>query len=364
MKARGFDIEYIASPGELLDKYGTQEKVPVHGVKMNRRIRILQDIAAVFMLVKTIKKIKPAIVHSHTPKAGLLGMIAAFLTHTPVRIYHMRGIVYINATGVKRLILRWAEKISCRLAHRVLCNSSSLRSFVISDRICNDHKIMTLAKGSGQGVDASGLFNPENIHISDRQRLRSSHSIPEEAIVIGFVGRITIEKGIWELAQAWKILKKEFSNIYLLMAGPFEELDPLPEELKKFIVDDSRIVLLGVRFDMPKVYSMIDIFVLPSYREGFSNALLEAAAMQLPVVTTDAIGCRDAVESNITGKLVPVRDFKTLASALREYIQNPELRKQHGEAGRIRIQRDFRPEDIWKALHHEYRELLSSRKML
>ena len=362
MRTRGFDIEYISSPGDLLYKYGNQEGVPVHDVRMFRRIRILPDILAVFQLIRKLNKIKPVIVHSHTPKAGLLGMISAFITRIPVRIYHMRGLVSCTAKGGKRLLLRWAEKITCRLAHRVICNSHSLRKFAISEGICIESKIITLAKGSGQGVNASDLFNPDTTNKVARSRIRDSHSIPDEAMVIGFVGRLVIEKGIRELVKAWKILREESPDLYLLLTGPFEELDPLPEALRNSLLDDPRIVLLGLKFDMPPVYALIDILVLPSYREGFSNVLLEAAAMQLPVVASDVPGCKDAVEHNVTGMLVPAQDAKALADALREYIKNPYLRKNHGEAGRSRVLHDFRPESIWSALYHEYKALLKSRR--
>jgi len=364
MKAQGFDIHCISSPGDLLIKFGQQEHVPVYAVKMFRRITPVHDLFAVLKLCQTIYRISPVIVNTHTPKAGLLGMIAAFLMGVPVRVYNMRGLPCTTVTGGRRLLLQWTEMIACLLAHKVICVSHSIRQLVVSEGICPEKKIKVLVNGSGQGVDASNRFNPAHIGEEARKRIRKKYSIPVDAIVAGFVGRIVIDKGVLELAEAWRILRDEFPKFHLLVVGPFEPLDPIPAEVKDLFCRDSRIHLTGVLFDTPPLYAAMDILALPTYREGFSNVLLEAAAMELPVVATSVPGSIDAVEEDITGKIVQLGDPKALANALRLYLLDPELRRKHGVAGRERVLRDFRPEMIWEAQYQEYVSLMRKKGLV
>ncbi len=358
MKARGFEIQAISSPGADLKKFAEREQVAIDAVEMPRRITPLRDLIAIFRLWRTLRRIRPAIVHAHTPKGGLLGSIAAWLARVPVRIYHMRGLPLIAAWGHKRLLLRWSEKVACLLAHRVFCVSHSVREVAVAEALCPSEKIKVLLRGSGNGVDATHRFNPANVGQNARKDTRSSHGIPADAQVVGFVGRIVRDKGMAELAGAWRTLREEFPILHLLVVGPFEPQDPVPPEVEALLRGDTRIHLTGMVDDTQPLYAAMDIVALPTYREGFPNIPLEAAAMALPVVATRIPGCVDAVEDGVTGTLVPPRDATALADAIRTYLNHPELRRQHGQAGRQRVLRDFRPEAIWEALYQEYVRLL------
>jgi glycosyltransferase involved in cell wall biosynthesis len=361
MKAQGFEVEALSSPGELLTKFAQEEQVTVHAVDMPRRITPLQDLRALFHLWRTLRQIHPQIVDAHTPKGGLLGMVGAWLARVPVRIYHIHGLPLMTAQGYKRQFLWWSEKVACLLAHQVLCVSNSVREVVVSESLCPAKKVKVLLKGSINGVDASDRFNPDRISEAERQEIRRQYGIPSEATVIGFVGRIVRDKGIAELVAAWKSLSEEFPELHLLVVGEFEPQDPVSAAVEYSLKNDSRIHLTGLAWNMPQLYAAMNVLVLPTYREGFPVVPLEAAAMQLPIVATHIPGCIDAVQEGVTGTLVPPRDAETLAAVIRTYLKNSELRNQHGQAARDLVLQDFFPEAIWEAIYQEYVRLLQEK---
>lgn len=359
MRSAGFQICAVSSPGSDLGRFADEEKMPTHAVAMPRRISPVQDIVAILRLCQIFRQTRPQIVHSHTPKGGLLGIIAAWLCRVPVRIYHMRGLPMTSKSGLKRLLLKWTERVSCSLSHEVLCVSHSLRDVAVAERLCPARKIRVLAHGSGQGVDAAGRFNPGQADVQDGgRRLRRILEIPDSALVLGFVGRIVRDKGVHELVAAWRQLRTEFPSLHLLIVGHFESEDPIGRDAEQALGGDERVHLLGFLEDMPCLYANLDVLVLPTYREGFPNVLLEAAAMEVPAVATKVPGCFDAIEDGATGTLVPARDAEALAAAVSRYLVDPELRQRHGRAGRQRVLRDFRPEVIWEAIYQEYVRLL------
>ncbi|GAB4365110.1 MAG: glycosyltransferase family 4 protein [Elainellaceae cyanobacterium] len=359
MKLRGFEVHILSSPGELLPQFTESEQVIAHTITMPRRITPLWDLLSVVQIWIYLRRIRPQIVHASTPKGGLLGTIAAWLAGSPVRIYQMRGLPLMTATGYKRRLLWWSERIACLLAHQVICNSHSLREVAIAEGICPATKIKVLLGGSSNGVDATTRFNPAHLSISIRQKIRQKYGIPTNALVIGFIGRIVRDKGIIELAEAWKIVRQEFPNLHLLVVGRFEPQDPPPFWVEQLLREDERVHLTGVELDTPPLYAAMDIFTLPSYREGFASVNLEAAAMQLPIVTTQVAGCIDSIQCGTTGTLILAQDVATLVEALRLYLKNPELRFRHGIAGRERVLQDFCQEAIWEAMYQEYVRLLS-----
>lgn len=358
MRDRGFAVHALSSPGEDLVEFGAAHEVPVHAVEMPRRITPGSDLKAISAIADVIREVRPAIVHAHTPKGGLLGMLAAALTRVPVRIYHMRGLPMMTATGPKRVLLSATERVACRLAHLVLCNSHSMRQVAVDEGLCPPGKIRVLLGGSGNGVDASGQFDPASLDPDARATTRSRLGIPADAVVVGFVGRIVRDKGVAELAEAWSRLRGRHPEAHLLMVGPFEPQDPIPSAVESILREDPRVHLAGMDWNTPPLYAAMDLVVLPTYREGFPNVPLEAAAMRLPVIATRIPGCVDAVEDGVTGTLVPVQDSASLADALEGYLTDAALRHRHGKAGRERVLREFRQEAIWEAMHQEYARLL------
>ncbi|HET9014948.1 MAG TPA: sugar transferase [Thermomicrobiaceae bacterium] len=351
----------VTAPGPGLDAFGASEGVPVYPAPMTRRITPLADLIAVVRLYRLLRRLRPDIVHAHTPKGGLLGMLAARLARVPVRVYHLRGLPLATATGSRRRLLRWGEWASCRLAQRVICVSPSLREVALAERLCPPEKIVAPPHGGSRGVDATGRFDPASVDDDARRRARDGLGIPWDAPVVGFVGRVVPDKGLAELGDAWATLREEHAALHLLVAGPEEPDDPLPAPLRARLAADPRVHLTGPVEDVVPLYAAMDVLAFPSRREGLPNVCLEAAAMAVPVVACAIPGVVDAVVDGVTGTLVPSRDAGALAAAVGRYLADPELRRRHGAAGRDRMLRDFRPEEVWDAILAEYRRLLERR---
>ena len=357
MKSRGVEVHALSSPGGQLSAFAAAEGVAAHDVEMPRRITPARDLVALARIARVLARVRPDVVHSHTPKGGLLGMLAAWLCRVPVRVYHLHGLPHVAAVGMKRRLLRATEKVSCRLAHRVFCVSPSLLQLAVAEQVCAPRKARVLAAGSANGVDAAGRFDPAR---HDRRAARAALALPADGLVVGFVGRVVRDKGVVELAGAWRWLRERFPGARLLIVGPLEPQDPVPRDVLQSLRSDPRVLLAGERDDTPPLYAAMDVLALPSYREGFGVVNIEAAAMGLPVVATRVAGVVDAVVDGVTGTLVPPYDAAALADAVSAYLSDPDLRRRHGAAGRARALQNFRPEAIWEALYGEYEQLLNA----
>lgn len=361
MRERGVQLTAIASPGEYAAEFAAREQAEVAAVEMPRRITPFRDLVAVWQLVRALRARRPHIVHAHTPKGGLLGMLSATLAGVPVRIYHMRGLPLMTASGTRRTILRWSERVSCALAQRVFCVSHSLREVALAEGLTRPDKIVVFHGGSGNGVDAEQAFAPSAAPDEERRAARGALGVPDDAVVVAFIGRVVKDKGVVELAEAWTRVREAHPRAYLLLAGPEEPFDPVPAHVMRALREDPRVVLPGTVRGVRAVYAAADVVTLPSHREGFPNVPLEASAMALPVVTTDTAGCRDSVQDGRTGAVVPVGDAAALAAALDRYLSSPALRCEHGEAGRRWVREAFSPARIWASYHAEYVRLLRAR---
>ena len=358
--ARGMNIQAISSPGVELDSFSREMGVTVAAVSMPRRVTPGRDLLAIWRMFRLLRNLRPQIVHAHTPKAGLVGMIAGWLARVPVRIYDLWGLPFTTAVGSRRLALLWSERVACALAHRVMCVSHSLREVALDAELCPADKIIVLLSGSGHGVDADHTFNPRRI-ADARDAMRDRLGIPRDAVVLGFVGRLVRDKGLVELASAWEVLRNSHPSLHLLVVGRFEPQDPVPPNVETALTNDPRVTLVGWVTDTAPLYAAMNLVALPTYREGFPNVPLEAAAMSLPVVATRIPGCIDAVQDGVTGTLVPARDATALEAAIATYVKDPARRHSHGEAGRQRVLRDFRREPLWEALYEQYGRLLDER---
>jgi len=361
MRHQGLEVHGIASPGEALHQAALQEGMIVHGIEMQRYITPLKDLVALGKLYRLIRQLKPTIVHAHTPKAGFLGVLAARLAGVPVVIYGMRGLRFITSNGIRRKLLMLSETLACQMAHQVIAVSFSIKKRALALGLCQPEKIQVIKFGSGNGVDAKVKFNPQRLPTGTREVIRERYQIPKEAVVLGFVGRIVKDKGIMELTEAWQALTNEFPDLFLILIGQEEPQDPVPRAILDRLKTTPKVRFLGCLREMASAYAAMDILVLPTYREGFPNVLLEAAAMELPVVATHADGSVDAVIDEVTGFLVPPQNGPALAVVLRQLLLNQELREQMGKAGRQRVLHDYRPESIWQALFQNYMELLKTK---
>ena len=349
---RGFEVTVVTSPHDALREFGRRHGVRAIGVDMPRRVTPLGDWSALSRLHRLFEALRPGIVHAHTPKGGLLGTLAAQAAGVPVRLYHMRGLPFVTLKGPLRALMQGTERVSCSAATRVICQSESLRTLALEHRLVPATKCEIVLRGSN-GVDCDDRFEPSR-HLDAGRALRKRVGIDEGAVVFGFVGRLVRDKGIPELAVAFERLAARFGNVFLLLAGAFEERDPVDEESRRRLESHPRVRLLGFARDPAAVYAASDVIVLPSHREGFPNVPLEAASMGCPVVSTRVAGCVDAVEDGVTGTLVPAGDAVQLEAALVRYVLDPGLRFAHGSAGRERIARFFRREDVANAMVEVY----------
>ena len=354
LRERQIEVHTISSPAADMADFALRHDVVSHGIEMQRQISPWRDFRSLWQLVKRLRVVRPEIVHAHTPKAGLLGMIAATLTRVPVKVYHLHGLPLMTAGGFKRRLLRWCDKIACRLADQVYCVSPSLAEIVVQEGICAADRLAVLEQGSIGGIDAEDEFNPSRFPADEGLRIRSKLGIPHAAKVVGFVGRIVGDKGVQELLEAWRQLQREFADLHLLIVGPEETADTISDEARTLLANDVRIHCVGFQQETAAYYLAMDVLALPTYREGFGLVATEAAAMGRPVVATRIPGCVDAVEEGETGTLVRPRDAESLANALRYYLSNSELCQQHGRAGRARVVRDFQPSQIEAALWQGY----------
>lgn len=364
LKERGFEVIAVSSPGQALERVRERDGIAVYPVAMTRHISPLSDLASLIRLILLFRKLRPTIVHASTGKAGPLAMLAATLARVPVRIYGLRGIMVDRRTGLAGLVLRAMEHVSCRLADRVIAVSRSVADVIISGGYCDPDKLTVPAHGSSNGVDATGRFDPRLLPPQSRVDLRARYSIPSEAFVIGFIGRVVAGKGVRELEEAWSLLSITHTRVFLIIVGEAEAQDPVPEEVLQRLRNDQRVVWIDYvpNEEMPLLYSAMDLVVLPSYSEGLPNVPLEAAAMELPVVATRVTGCVDAVLDGVTGTLVPPRNGRALAEAINRYVEDGrDLQRRHGTAARIRVLREFKQESIWEAICREYLGVLEKK---
>lgn len=354
----GFEVHVIASSGGGNVPLDPGEGATLHRVPMTRELSPIADARSLAQLTTLLGRLRPDIVQAGTPKGALLGTAAAWLTRSRVRIYHVRGLAHMSNSRARALAAEAAERSSCACSTHVLCVSESVRACLVERGFCAGEKTVVLGRGSSNGVDTEGRFNPA-LAGEQREKVRTSLGIAERARVIGFVGRLVRDKGIEDLFHAWTRLREEFPDLVLLLVGPFEDGDPLPQAVRHGLAGDSRVKITKTDWGQAgPVYSAMDIVGFPSHREGFPNVPLEAAAMGLPVVAARVVGTVDAVLHEKTGLLVEARNAGALAESLARLLREPDLALRLGAQARQRAVADFRQQDLWAAQVDWYRSLL------
>jgi glycosyltransferase involved in cell wall biosynthesis len=353
----GFEPVLLSTPGPGLESASKHEGVVSIPVPMEREIAPLKDLISLCKLYRTIRRIRPDIVDASTPKAGLLVGVAAWLARVPCRVYSLYGLRIETATGLKRVVLRWTERLAAACSHRVFCLSPSLRDRAIAFNLVSPENAVLLKNG-GFGVNLE-QFAPYAAGSLEVEDLRHRLGIPAGTLVVGFVGRFVKDKGVKQLLEAFDQLRQTYTELRLLMVGDFEDGDPVEPELRRYIENTAAIIRPGFMSDPAPYFKLMDVCVLPTHREGFGQVSAEAQASGIPVVTTRATGAVDSVMDGITGTVVPVGDVDALSGAIGNLLGDPGLRLKMGRAGREWMERDFRPQVIWDHRVQLYRELLS-----
>jgi glycosyltransferase involved in cell wall biosynthesis len=354
-------ITIIASDQSELHIFKNDFGCNIVPMEISRQISPLKDVLSIVKITRYLSREKYDLVHAHTPKGGLAGMVGSYLAQIPNRIYTIHGLPLETATGIKRRLLRGAEKLACRCATSVLAVSNSLRQRIIDENICPEKKIKVFAAGSACGVDPN-YFNPDETTFKAGREIRRKYQIPDQDMLIGYVGRVVPDKGIEILVNVFESVQQQLSNCHLLLIGEFETVrDTLPSHTITKINTNPHIHYNDAYVrNIPPCYAAMDMVVLPTRREGFGLSLLEAAAMGLPTVATRVTGCVDAVVDNETGLLVEVDHETQLTHALLKLARDPELRQKFGQQGRKRVQEMFHVDLLTRAHMQLYSTLLSN----
>lgn len=346
MTTHGWEVWAVSSPGDTAAKVvrreGIHRFVPL---AMTRRISPVQDLWGLVRWVVFLGRIRPAVVNASTPKAGLLGMVASWLLRVPTRVYVVRGARYETASGVSRQVLVWLERIAVRCSTHTVVISASLREELRSAGIGRRRPLHLIGQGSSNGIPTQALRERH----TDAQRDVRRHS---DQFTILFLGRFARDKGVLVLAEA--LGSSELADVHLVTAGDQEEdlVSPWLERLE----GSGMWTRFHFVQDIAALFASVDLLVLPSYREGMGNVVLEASAVGLPVIGTTATGLRDAVVDGVTGVTVDPGDAEGLRAAIRVMRDSPDLRRQMGNAGREWVAAHFDQQGIWSALNHLYRE--------
>lgn len=352
----GHDLHLICPESEFLEQYSTEMKFKYSNVNITRTYTIIKDLNALVTITRYIRKNKVDIVVGHTPKGALLSMIAGWLNNTPKRIYFRHGLVYETKKGIIKKILILAEKVAAYFSTDIICVSPSLQEVSLRDKLNPGYKQSILGRGTCGGIDTRFKFNPDLIQESEVSALRAYYQVQPDDVVIGFCGRLVPDKGIIELVGALDILRTRYpeKRFILLLVGIFEGRDKLPSSLFKKIKSDRDIVLTGfVNRNIQYFYSLMNIYVLPSYREGFGMSVIEAGAMGKPVLTTKATGCIDSILENVTGLYIENSSL-SIADGVEFYLKNPEEARLFGKNGRDFARRYFDNLLLWKELEKFY----------
>jgi lipopolysaccharide/colanic/teichoic acid biosynthesis glycosyltransferase/glycosyltransferase involved in cell wall biosynthesis len=325
-------------------------------VPMTRKITPIQDLICLLQLVVIIRDFQPDIIHTHTPKAGLLGMLAGWITRVPVRMHTVAGLPLMEKTGLLKKLLIAIEKLTYACATHVFPNSRGLKDF-ITHHISKSKKVRVLGHGSSNGIDTQ-YFRRRDAKMTEAEAIRRKYNIKPGDVVFCFVGRVVKDKGISELVHAFEICRDRLPpdrKFFLLVVGPLEQdLDPIEKNDLEFLTEDEHVILAGYQIDVRPWIMAADVFVFPSYREGFPNVVMQACCLEVPCIVTDINGCNEIIRHNETGLVVPPKDPEALAHAMITMTREPAMRKQMALAARHFVTANYDQRYVWDMLHKEY----------
>lgn len=366
MREQGFKV-YGASaapePWQSINKMNgaTSEQIdgcPFYALPLVRKPNLLQDIRALCRMYRLIRQLRPDIVHTHTPKAGLIGMWAAWLARTPVRIHTVAGLPLMGKRGLVRWLYEHVERLTYALATHVWPNSFGLQAY-IQQHLYNGPKLRVIGGGGSNGIDAMHFQTTPDL-LKQARLLREQWAIPTDAFVWIFVGRIGRDKGVDELVIAFRMIVATNPAVRLVVVGYEEANNPISQATRQAIHEMPHIVPVGYQTDVRPYMLMASALVLPSYREGLPNVLLQAACLERPVVATHIVGCSEVVRTGVTGLLVPPKDPAALTQAMLQLMRDPSLCRAMGGAARARVAAQYNRQMLWQDMLTAYQQALKT----
>jgi glycosyltransferase involved in cell wall biosynthesis len=349
-----YEVVGVSSKGDELNEVAQAEGIRVVSVEMTRTISPINDLLSVWRLYKLFRKEKPLIVHTHTPKAGIAGMLAAKFAGVNIRLHTVAGLPLMEARGVKRKILNAVEKLTYRCATGVYPNSKGLYDFILKEKFTTEEQLKVIANGSSNGIDIAH-FNAEQVSPEARLALKQSLSIQNGDYVFVFVGRLVSDKGLNEMISAFKELSDLNPSVKLLLVGGTEsELDPLQPETLQEMERNEGIISVGFQNDVRPYFAISDALVFPTYREGFPNVVMQAGAMGLPAIVTNINGCNEIIIEGENGTIIPTKDRDRLLDAMVTFVKGSYAEKEN--LCQKMIADRYEQSVIWEALLDEYKQ--------
>lgn len=352
-----YEVIGISSEGYELRDVEKEEGIRVIPIEMTRIISPLKDLKSLYKLYKILKKENPLIVHSHTPKAGIVGMLAAKLAGVPHRLHTVAGLPLMEATGKKRKLLDFVERLTYNCTTKIYPNSKGLCDFILKNNFAKHEKLKVIANGSSNGIN-TGHFDPSLFPASDQRTLKNNLGITAEDFVFIFVGRLVSDKGINELVHAFEKLSTETKTVKLLLVGPLEsDLDPLNPGTLSTLTLNKNVISTGFQNDVRSYFAISDVLVFPSYREGFPNVVMQAGAMGLPSIVTNINGCNEIIIEGKNGTIIPVKNSDAIYDAMKKMMSDETFRTQLQENARPMIVSRYEQKVVWEAILEEYKRL-------
>lgn len=350
-----YEVIAISSEKEYLIRCAKNEGVRYKHIEMTRKITPIKDLISLFKLVLFLKKEKPLIIHSHTPKAGIIAMLASKITNIPIRLHTVAGLPLMEEKGSKKKMLECIEKITYQFSTFVFTNSNGLYNHIIEKKYIAKNKLKVIGNGSSNGVDIN-YFSASEVALDEQIKLKSTVGISENDFTFVFVGRVVTDKGINELVEAFDKISLQKKELKLIIVGDQEpELDPLHESTLQILVKNKNIVSVGFQKDIRPYLSISNVLVFPSYREGFPNVIMQAGAMGLPVIATDINGCNEIITHEKNGFLIPKKNTAAIELALLRLNDDKKFYDYLKSNARAMIVSRFERKIICKSILDEYK---------
>jgi glycosyltransferase involved in cell wall biosynthesis len=352
-----YEVIAVSSEKEYLIRCAKNEGVRFKHIEMTRKITPIKDFISLIKLISFLKKERPLIIHSHTPKAGILAMLASKITNIPIRLHTVAGLPLMEEKGSKKKLLELIEKLTYSFSTFVFTNSNGLYKYIIENNYVSKNKLKVIGNGSSNGVDIN-YFSPTSVSVKEKEKLKLSLGILENDFTFVFVGRIVADKGINELINAFDTISFQNNAIKLLLVGEQEShLDPLNENTLKLISTNKNIIKTGFQKDIRPFLAVSDALVFPSYREGFPNVIMQAGAMELPVIATNINGCNEIIINEKNGVLIELKNNGAIVKAMVRLIEDEAFYKNLKSNARSMIVSRFERKVICEKILYEYKEM-------